>query len=312
MKKKGNPMPIARKLITAAVSPVIATLFTVVLPSSACAQMRMGELPPGKVEMKSPEISLPMELFGGRVIVNVMLSGKGPFRFILDTGAAGSLIGADLTEELKLPVVGEAAVGSPAGGQPLPAKLVKLDQLSIGNLSISDIMAVSLDMSQLFHGKDAPRGVLSPALFSGLLLSLDYPQKRVVIRPGELPAANQTDIFDYNPSQRLPRVKLSMAGLNVDVDIDSGSPGSISLPLIYSEQLPLASKPVEVGRIRTVDADLPIVGAKLNGEVKLGRYVFTNPDLTFADKVPVGNIGFRFLQQFTITLDRKNHRVRFN
>jgi hypothetical protein len=54
-----------------------------------------------------------------------------------------------------------------------------------------------------------------------------------------------------------------------------------------------------------------ILGAKLNGQVKLGEYVLENPDLRFQD-IPnaPGHVGYEFLRRFAVTLDASNNRVR--
>ena len=39
----------------------------------------------------------------------------------------------------------------------------------------------------MLTGSQAPRGVLSAASFPGLLITFDYPEKRVELRTGELP-----------------------------------------------------------------------------------------------------------------------------
>jgi hypothetical protein len=46
--------------------------------------------PPERVELRPTQTTVPMELFGGRAVVSVHINGKGPFQFILDTGAGGT------------------------------------------------------------------------------------------------------------------------------------------------------------------------------------------------------------------------------
>jgi len=107
----------------------------------------------------------------------------------------------------------------------------------------------------------------------------------------------------------LPVLRLNVAGVDVDAHLDTGSAGRISLPKRYADKLPLASKPVEVGRARRIDREVIITGAKLNGAIKFGRYTLENPEVRFND-APIGNIGFEILRRFVVTLDKKNHRFR--
>ena len=275
------------------------------------SQTRMGLPGPEKVELQSPEVSVPMELFGNRPVVVVSVNGKGPYKFIVDTGAGGTILSQSLADELKLEILGEVRVGSPMGGQSQPGKLVKVDQLEMGQASVLGIQCVAMDLQQLWNEPGSPRGILSAALFAGYLLTLDYPQARIIVKAGELPPANASDVFEYDPAQRLPIIKISVAGTDIEAHVDSGSPRGIVLPKKYAEQLPLATKPVEAGKGRTVDAEFVILKAKLNGVIKLGRYSLDSSDVFFSEVAPVGEIGYDVLRRFALTFDRKNHRIRF-
>lgn len=292
---------------------LLLILLNIQLVLIADAQIqRMGLPAPDKIELRSSEVSIPMKSFGNRPVVELKINNKGPFKFILDTGAAGTVLTQSLADELKLSVIGEARVGSPVGTSTQPGKFVRLEQLEIGNFSVTGMSAVSIDLSQMLTGTDAPRGILSAALFAGYLLTLDYPQNRIVIRPGAIPAADGKEIFEFDSAQRLPTISISVAGVDIKVHIDSGSPGGITLPKKFSEQLLLKSKLVEAGKSRTVNAESRIWVAKLDGTVKLGRYVFKDPELRFNESTTsVGNIGYELLRKFAITLDKKNNRLRF-
>jgi hypothetical protein len=265
---------------------------------------------PPKVELRTDEVSVPTHWFGKRPVVEVKINEKGPYRLILDTGAQGSVLDRDLADELKLPAAGEARVASP-GGKGAPAKQVRLDRVEVGDAVLSAVPAVAFDRLFPDRGKDVPRGVLSASLFPGFLVTLDYPQSRLVIRRGELPAPDGARVFAYDAKRPLPEIRLSIAGREVDLHLDSGAPGGIMLPLALAERLPLASKPVEVARGKRVDQDVVILGARLNGQVKVGRYVLENPELRFQDIADApGHVGYEFLRRFAVTLDAANHRIR--
>ena len=42
--------------------------------------------PPEGMELKEAQVVVPMESFGGRPVVSLRLDGKGPYKFVLDTG----------------------------------------------------------------------------------------------------------------------------------------------------------------------------------------------------------------------------------
>jgi hypothetical protein len=263
------------------------------------------------VTLVQERVTVPMEIVDGRPVVPVTLGGRGPYRFILDTGAHGSVISKGLADELGLPVSGDSELRSPAGGSSVPAKLVAIDRLALGGASASGVVAATMDFAALFPSPTAPKGVLSPSAFPGVLLTLDYPRAEVVLRRGELPAPDGSEIFEYAPEDGdgLPMIPLTVAGRPVKAHLDAGSPGGISLPKPMAADLPLASPPVEKHRARTVDKEFVILGAPLEGRVQVGRYTLENPDLSFTD-LPMANVGYEFLRRYAVTLDVRNHRVR--
>jgi hypothetical protein len=268
----------------------------------------MGPPPPERVELAGPEASVPMESLGGRPIVQVTFGGKGPYRFIFDSGAAGMVITDALADELELEVLGEALVGSPAGGPPKPGRIVRVPRLEMGGAQVSGVHAVAAALPMRDPGDY--RGVLSPALFPGHLVVFDFPAKAVRVRAGELPAADEKEVFEYDSEERLPTVTIDVAGTRIDAHLDTGAPHGLSLPARYAGTLALDGAPVPAGKARLIDREVSLTSARLQGAARLGRFTFDKPQIVFNEAIPMGNIGAGILRDFVMTLDRAHHRVR--
>lgn len=287
-----------------------ACVFLIVEPAAEARmhQHRIGPPPPESVELGSAELSVPMDASGGRPIVEVTIGGKGPYRFIVDSGAAGVVLTDELADSLDLEVLGEALIGSPAGGPPKPGRIVNVPRLEIGSARISGIHAVA---GALPMKKDGDyQGVLSPALFPGHLVTFDFPARVVRVRAGELPAADDKEVFEYEAEERLPTVALDVAGTKIDAHLDTGAPHGFSLPARYAATLPLAGAPVDAGKARLVDREAALTSATLLGAARLGRFAFDRPSIVFNDAIPMGNVGTAILKDFAMTLDWTHHRVR--
>lgn len=282
------------------------TLATVIALGQLVAQHHFPADAPAarKIELPPDGTTLAMGDLGGRPVVDVSINGKGPYRFILDTGASVTVIGDDLKDELALPSGG----GSPS--------LVSIDSLRVGEASLTGVVAGIAPLSRMFR-TDAPRGVLSASTFPGYLVILDYPGKRVKIQKGELPPADSRAIFQYTAEQVLPNVPVRIGSVEVRVHPDTGSPGGLTLATKYMRELPLASQPVEVGRARTPGGEFPVHSARVDSAIELGQYKLDVTEVRFSDVnpipgIPTGNIGSQILRGFTITLDSKNRRIRFD
>lgn len=279
-------------------------------PGEPRQPVRMTTAPP-RVDLPSEEVVLPLHMFGNRPLVELTLDGRGPYGFILDTGAPTSVIDAGLARELELPEIGRQMLGSPAGGEGREVVRVKAGQARLGGILIHDLEAPTMDLAGLLGGQGAPRGVLSARVFTGARLTLDYPGKRIVISPGSLPEADGQRVFQYMEDGGLPTVTISVAGTTVAAHLDTGSPGALSLPGSYMKSLPLKSEPVQAGRARLMDAEIDLYRSTLDGDLTLGAYSVRSPEVIFADGFPAGNLGYGFLSRFAVTLDFQNSRVRF-
>src|SRR5262249_21623307 len=154
--------------------------------------------------------TLPMQDVGGRPVVDVSVNGKGPYRFILDTGATITVIDATLKDELKLPPVpGMRPSGGPHGPAP---EIVSVDSLGIGSARLRGVTAALMQLGQLLTGEQRPRGVLSASAFPGHLVTIDYPSRRIVLKKGALEAADSAVIHAYPEDDALPTVPIRIAG----------------------------------------------------------------------------------------------------
>ena len=110
-------------------------------------------------------------------------------------------------------------------------------------------------------------------------------------------------------------VPVRVAGIEAQVDLDSGSPMGLTLPLKFLTQVPLASKAKEVGRARTPGGEFPISTAKVDGMIEIGEYRLDLAEVSFSDvapgaEPPNGNIGYQVLRGFKVTFDSVNRRIR--
>jgi hypothetical protein len=91
------------------------------------------------------------------------INGQGPFDAVFDTGS-GNLITPGLAKRLGLKLQGSATLN--AGGGMVPAKVVKVDSVKIGDLTMSD---------QLFAVVDTPVTQDQDGIFVGALLVQNLP-----------------------------------------------------------------------------------------------------------------------------------------
>lgn len=243
---------------------------------------------------------------GGRPMVDVAINGKGPYPFILDTGADFTAIDETLAAELNLPSA------TPVDSE----QTVRIVDFAVGDFVVHDFKAGRMpSLVRAIAGERPPRGVLSAAAFPGWLVVFDYPGRRVTIAPGALASADNHRIFEYGADEELPVIPVNVGGHEYRIHLDSGSPGGIMLPMKYIEELPLAAAPVNVGTARTVAGSFPVQSATLNGTISIGEYTLEGKEVRFSDLRPgpkpgIGNVGGRVLRDFVVTFDARNRRLK--
>ena len=254
---------------------------------------------------------VPMLFRGPQPAVEVMINGKGPYVFAIDTGAGLQAdIDPALVSQMKLSTVGKVRVGDPSGRNSRELDKVQIDSITLGGVDFRGVTAVAREQRM---GPNVPKmdGILGFGLFNEYLLTLDYPGKRVRLNRGELPAANGADILSFEMPYGIPEVEMEIGKLKVKTHIDSGNMvGGFLVQASLVEKLNFAAPPVTVGKARTISNEIEIKEVRLTDTIKLGRFEFPQPTITYPAIVEEANIGSKILGEFALTFDQKNKRIK--
>jgi len=271
--------------------------------------------PPEKSVLQSGRVVLPLDSEAARPTIEARINGKGPFLFVLDTGAQGFLLNADLAKELKLPVVGKAAMGDPSNPSAIEVDRVRIESIDIGGVLLSGVIADSWDQPAAMNLHLKGRGIFGVSMLSRFLVTFDYPGQKLVIENGSLSERNGENVVAWRATgDGLPTLRLTVGDVMFDAHIDSGAPGRITLPVKALKKFSYIDEPVVVGQGRTVNSSFKVWKGTLDGAVKLGTIVIDDPDLSFMsllDETGNANIGSAFLRDFVVTLDYQNGLIRF-
>ncbi len=268
----------------------------------------MAAPPPEEVVVPDKGVTLPMLDFDGRAVVEVKINGKGPYRFILGTTANLTLIDSGLQKELGLPLA-EGVMAGPSGGN--APTIVTVGELRMGDVAVRGFMGAVMPVASVWStgGPNPPRGIVSANLFSGYLLTYDYPKKRVSIQKGELPKDDSITTFSYSESR--PTVPLRIGGKTIRVQMDTGSGAGLMLASKFEKEVPLAAPPQGAGKTRTTTGEFPVTKGTLSAPIELGKYKL-GPEVSFSDSrgQVSGTVGNSILRDFVVTIDIWNHLVR--
>ena len=249
--------------------------------------------------------------FGTQPAVEVLVNGRGPYLFLVDTGASGvARIDSSVLSALQLPIVGTAQASGATGGAPVTVKRVSVQSLRVGNREYAGLTPLS--RSYNVEGDYVPNigGILALNLFADELLTIDFPKRLLRIERGSLPQADGRTIFRYEANGDLIHLPIRIGGEQLTALVDTGTDRSIDLPTSAVRRLRLATFPHPVGRATGVTNTVPISEAAIDGDLVIGSHRIRDPSVTFSDSFEFPILGSVLLHDFAVTIDQRNHRIR--
>jgi len=253
-----------------------------------------------------------------RLSVNVFVDGRGPFQFIVDSGADTSAVGLRLASALQLPLGTPVILNGMT--QRNVVDRVKVRQLSVGASSFDDLELPALRESDV--GGDGLIGI--DALVNQRLM-MDFEKSLVKVEDarGRFPHERGEIVITAKRKRgQLILTHVRAAGYDLDAIIDTGSEITIG-------NLALRDKLIRgnYDKFATVEVT-GVTGEKVNlqlarvGQLQLGPIALSDVPMAFADVPPFKMFGLSdqpalllgtdLLNTFrSISLDFRSRKVRF-
>jgi hypothetical protein len=257
-----------------------------------------------------------------RLTVDTYVNGKGPFSFVVDTGADRSVIAEDLAKQLGLRPSDDVIVQGIARALPAPA--VQLDSLRIGRVAIDSLPMPVLPRSWL--GAD---GYLGLDVIDRQAVTFNFQSHKLSIEPSNLesrfvPMADQALVRVNGSDGKLTAVNCNVDGVKAYVFIDSGAEISIGNSNLFRALQENGAKYLNDEVVQL----LGVTGGSAAGRltyverIKVGSISFLNSVLVISDlqvfdvwnlaDKPALFLGMNFLRQTSaVTIDYGRKELRF-
>ena len=263
----------------------------------------------GKAPASSVAGAAPMVERYGKPYVMVTIAGKGPFRFIIDTGTgADAFVTPELADLLQLPSAGDAVLNDPSRQGSKRVPMVLIPSLTVAGQTFYWIKAVRHTVT---GEAGSCQGLLGFSLFRDYLLTLDFAHRQVVLGNGSLSPDGEKNVLPIRMPDGVPIANLRVNGQPFDAQLDSGG-GGLTLPESLAANLQWDIAPVAFATGISMTTRFEIKTAKLASDIKIGRYTFSHPVVEIHPAFPLVNFGSPPMQSFTITFDQKNQLVRLD
>ncbi|MEP3225240.1 MAG: aspartyl protease family protein [Parasphingorhabdus sp.] len=254
-----------------------------------------------------------------RMTVPVSIEGRGPFSFVIDTGAERTVLSRKIANRLALDAEEPAELMSMAGRSIVD--MVYVPELTLGSKSYDSLIAPVLLARHI--GAD---GILGLDGLQDQRILFDFVKNQIAIEdtaePRNISSRREIIVTARRKSGQLIFTEATISGVKVNVIVDTGAQVSIA-NLVLKKRLIRRSK--ELGQENSLIA---VTGDTLGIEFgrardfRIGRAQFDNLPLAFADappferlgmaKKPALLLGMDVLRKFdSVAIDFKKRKIHF-
>ena len=120
---------------------------------------------------------------GKRIItVDAKVNGKGPFNFVVDTGASHTIISTTTAEKLGLDTSSPGCCGSTTGrsaqgaGGPVAARAATVESVEVGDIEVKNVEVALIDLTSLDKDWD---GIIGYTFMKNFKVTIDYPKQDI-------------------------------------------------------------------------------------------------------------------------------------
>jgi predicted aspartyl protease len=249
------------------------------LPSAAQTPVQAAKPDPANMLFAAPTQTDRV----GRIVVPVWIDGKGPFRFLVDTGADGSLVSEALAQTLQLVPshVQVEVVEGTTGTEQLPC--VTIDSLRIGSI-VKHNVRMPVSRSPVMTGLD---GILGMAGFGSVRVLVEFRHNVVAIERSNRDLPNEfLDIPAERTAGGLLVVPARVGDIRVAAVIDTGAAETLGNTALRRALIREAAAKATATRIYGVTKQVSNGGLARSPTVYLGPAEVIGLGITYSD-IPI-------------------------
>lgn len=268
---------------------------------------------------QTKSVEVPFELASEHIYLDVEINGKGPFKFIFDTGAVNVLT-PEAAQRLGLATSGEITAKGTGGVQ--SASEAKVESIRIGEVTLRDQQFYVLELPSSDVTGRKVDGLIGHGWLSVLPTKIDYAGSRITFYPAKgYRYAGPASGLPLRLRGTRPQVEAIVDGIPGKFTVDTGSSGSLILfPAFVAKNDLMAKYQPKTRVMSAVGVGGPVYSwVTRAGHLELSGDKIDRP-LTYlslaragaaTDDKTAGSLGFGVLRRFSITFDYPDGKVYF-
>ncbi|GAA0476095.1 retropepsin-like aspartic protease [Parasphingorhabdus litoris] len=282
--------------------------------------MPMGQsVQPGSLTKADSEIVDIDEDRARRMTVPVSIEGRGPFSFVIDTGAERTVLSRKIATRLALDEEEPAELISIAGSSIVD--MVYVPELTLGRKSYDSLIAPVLQARHI--GAD---GILGLDGLQDQRILFDFINNQIAIedtaKPKSMASRREIVVTARRKSGQLIFTEATISGVKVNVIVDTGAQVSIANQVLKKRLIRRAKELGEENSLIAVTGQTLGVEFGTARDFRIGRAQFDSLPVAFADappferlgmaKKPALLLGMDVLRKFDqVAIDFKKRKIHF-
>lgn len=269
-------------------------------PTDACALAESLSVGAGGDAL----VDLPFRTIDGRIYLDVLVNGRGPFVFAVDTGASGiGRADASLVSELALPFDGEGQTSD--GVTTAKVDTVRIASLTLDGLVRSEVSVIARDYRSRVSPEAAFSGILGREFFADGLLMIDFPAQRLRFFNVRDLRADQSGVMVY---ERAFRVPVTLGSMTTAGNLDTGADVTLVIPAAVYEQLqgaPLQS----AENVSLTNTRIESSSGRYAGPIQIGEAMLTDVPVRVVAELHEVLVGAHALKDQRVLIDQRHKTV---
>lgn len=267
--------------------------------------------PPEQTILATERVELPTVFLKGMPYVELKINGKGPYRFLVDTGASCMAISPRVAREADVGFTPAKVRLEASSGAFVDLTTADIDRLEAPGFTLKGFQSAVLTLEttqQLGTEEDYVGGIIGMGTLRHVLLEIDYPHHKVSVArlDSATPPLESGHPFSGTGPYAVVRPRVMFATPSakhplINVMIDTGSAFGFDISDITAFPLLVGLSKGDDFRNSLGGPYRSFVG-QLNGDIRLGQATWRNPKIFSADQ---SRIGSEALAPWKLVIDPK-------
>jgi len=252
-----------------------------------------------------------------RLSVDVRVNGRGPYPFVVDSGADTSVVGLRIARDLELPI------GTPALLNNMTDRNI-VDRVKVDSLTVGPSTTRSLQLPALREEDVGGPGMIGIDALRRQRLMLDFEKRLIKVEDAAKPyhsAPGEIVVVAQLRRGQLILTHVRIGNQSLDAVIDTGSEVTIGNTALRDKLIRRHAKLQTVTAVGVTGKEMKLQIGTI-GELRLGSVTLENVPIAFADVPPFQVFGLSgrpalllgtdLLETFRrVSLDFRARKVRF-